>query len=66
MNSTESRGGSSTRTGVGNGRGGGRSATGGRIGRALRAVGVFGSAAFDVVVLGRDGLPGEAGVRRPA
>ncbi|KAB8164143.1 hypothetical protein FH609_013030 [Streptomyces sp. 3MP-14] len=64
MNSTVSRGGNGARTPVGNVRG--RSTTGGRIGRALRAVGVFGSAAFDVVVLGRDGLAAEAGVRRPA
>lgn len=44
----------------------GGAATGGRIGRALHAVRVFGAAVFDVVILGRDGLPGEAGVRRSA
>ncbi|GAA3880847.1 hypothetical protein [Streptomyces sedi] len=44
----------------------GRAATRGLIGRTFQAVRVFGAAAFDVVIMGRDGLSGEAGVRRPA
>ncbi|MDT0268121.1 hypothetical protein RM844_17705 [Streptomyces sp. DSM 44915] len=35
---------------------------GGRLGRALRAVRVFGAAAFDVIIMGR----GEAPPREPA
>ncbi|SOD66026.1 hypothetical protein SAMN06297387_12441 [Streptomyces zhaozhouensis] len=44
----------------------GGATTGGLLARTLQAVRVFGAAAFDVVIMGRDGLPNEAGVRRPA